>query len=210
MTDIEAEEADLIERVRKLESKMDDLPALQQQITSLLDGRKTTRWIIALVIPALVTALGTVLVWAASKMETAAERVGETTAELRAIRDKNAEQEVEISELRAQLWSIGRRSSAAPAPPTSIDLPPPDKFSEQDHCVGMLVDEVGGPLGGSNPHRPKLHLLQPCCGRSWHSALLEQVSPQIFGVIAGVGAGSLDDVQAAITINAMRTLIPNR
>lgn len=142
------------------------LERIEDHVDSLLSSRKNTNRALWIVIPALIGALGTVLVFAAEKIAASYERVGETRATIAGLRDRlddlkdrYKDQAAEIGQLRATLLRLG---VIDPRKPTS-DVP-------------AVPDGHAFNQGGSSPHRPKLQRPQPSCGKIWHSGLLLQMS----------------------------------
>lgn len=87
---------------------------LRREVSSLASSRDTGRKLMWLVIPALVGALATVLVFAAEKIASSAERAGEVKSDLRSLekqvdtKDRVIDQmQREIDQLRGVLLKLG-------------------------------------------------------------------------------------------------------
>lgn len=179
-------------RIEAIEHRYEEI---DRRVDGLVASRDSGRKILWLVIPALVGALATVLIFAAEKIAMSAERAGETAAEIRALQEQRRQDREDIKELRDRLL---RLSAGDHGPPTSTDLPLPDVFS----LLGPSA-VVGGGVGGSSPHRLNEQAPQPCCGLSWHSALLEQMSPHTCGWISG----DFPQVQDSVAIKTTKAIL---
>lgn len=192
-----------LERVleRELPAQRQLLAAQQEAINSLTASRDTGRKVLWLVIPALVGALATVLVFAAEKVATSSERAGKLEATVDALKDRIAGQESEIGQLRGVLLRLG--AGGDPHKPTSGPDP-----AVHDDRYGVI-----------DPQWPNAHRPQPVCGRIWHSVLVEHTSLHdrgwisssmkraasidsgISGALRGMGGGSGGSVpHAAMTM----------
>lgn len=135
MNDVTAEERQdpaedvALHRLARVERNERAMEALQRAVASLQASRDASRKVLWLVIPALVGALATVLVFAAEKIAASSERAGEIRATLDSEKDRRQTLEREVEQLRAVLLRLG---AGEPHKPTSTDdalPPPPDKFS---------------------------------------------------------------------------------
>jgi hypothetical protein len=82
---------------QRLDTRLDRVEA---EVDSLNSSRRFWRWIAGLGIPALLSAMLVVLLWSADRVSASAERVGETTAEIRALGKLIDLLEAQVAELR--------------------------------------------------------------------------------------------------------------
>lgn len=146
-------------RIDAIERRHDDLARM---VESLDASRTAGRRILWLVIPALVGALATVLVFSAEKIASSSERAGKLEATVDALKERASKQDSEIAQLLDVL--LHRGAALEPHKPTSG----PDPFFHDRY-------------GGIDPQWPKLQRPQPVCGRIWHSVLVEHTSLQDSG-----------------------------
>lgn len=200
-----------------------DVEGLRRDVASLVASRDTNRKIMWFVIPALVGALGTVVVYAAEKIASSSERVGETAAEIRALKEQRVQDREDIKELRERMLHM---SGAEPHKPTSdqdlqeVPMSTPDKVATNQRPAsgsGASTAASMSPPGGAGwigwreqtPALQKLH----CVGGCEQKALLSQSAKHsAFGpmptVAASGGGGSGGGVQAAIAIATKMERIP--
>ena len=189
--------AQLERRTEAMERRLDArLDSLGHVVESLVASRDTGRKLLWLIIPALVGALVSVLVFSAEKIAASSEQAGKQAATIDALKEQVQQQRDDIRELRAAL----RRQSGNDHQPTSDVPAEPDRLS------------LGTPASRSSDsgrvalHWPKLQNLQ--LGTSdVHSIELLQIRPQLDGGggTTTLGASAGDEAQA--TIDTTRTVL---
>lgn len=205
-----------------------DHELLRRDVASLTASRDTSRKILWFVIPALVGALGTVVVYAAEKIAASSERIGETAAEIRALKEQRLQDREDIKELRERMLHM---SGADPHKPTSdqdlqeVPMSTPDKVATNQRPAsgsGASIAASMSPPGGAGwigwreqtPALQKLH----CVGGCEQKALLSQsakhsaLGPVNWSmstvVAASDGGGEGGGTQAAIAIARKMIRIP--
>lgn len=163
----------------RLEPTMHDerFERLERHVASLLSSRKNTLRALWIAIPALLGALGTVLVFAAEKIATSSERAGKVEATLESEKERRQSLEREVEQLRAVLLRLGF-GIGDPRKPTS-DVPKlPDLLSWRHFPSGTPASTIG--LSGRVfLHTPKLQYGQGFKMPLLHSMLLLHTDPQV-------------------------------
>lgn len=157
-------QAELLRRLDRLDRVEHTVELMDRAWAVLTASRRFWGWAAGIGVPALIAGAFALLAASHNEASASAERVGRTEARI----EGQAEL---IKLLQQEVIELRRRAGLDHPNPNSIDLMSPDKYS--------LVDQGGS--GGSSPHLEKLHRLHPRCGKTWHSGLLLQMSPQTSG-----------------------------
>jgi hypothetical protein len=109
----------------------DRVQRLEARVGSLTASRKTSRWIVGLGLPVLLSAIFGLILYSADKIAANSERVGGTAAEMKALSRQIESLEREIGELRAVLLRLSGINSK---PITIVRYHEAQHVPSMQHC----------------------------------------------------------------------------